>query len=130
MLMNPEGFRSWYDSLGTQTRSPKKLLRGCLHMKFHPGMKLVPRWNHPCVWWNVSYCLHVFAEMKFHPGMNSSLSKRHEISLRDEIEEKKMCKRFILWLNVEMSIRIYIFWLIYSNMLSKVNVLNIIRVLI
>ena len=33
-------------------------------------------WNHPCLWWNVSYCLHVFAEMKFHPGMNSSLPKR------------------------------------------------------
>ena len=46
---------------------------------------------------------------------------------RRKKEEKK---RFILWLNFEMSIRIYIFWLIYSNMLSKVNVLNIIRVLI
>ena len=33
-------------------------IRGCLHMKFHP-----------CLWWNVSYCLHVFAEMKFHPRM-------------------------------------------------------------
>ena len=51
-------------------------LRGCLHAKFHPGMKLFPGRNHPCLWWNLSYCLHVFAEMKFHPGMNSSLSKR------------------------------------------------------
>ena len=48
-------------------------LRGCLHVKFHPGMKLVPGWNHPCLWWNAS--LHVFAEIKFHPRRNSSLSK-------------------------------------------------------
>ena len=31
--------------------------------------------NHPCLWWNVAYCLHVFAEMKLNPGVNSSLSK-------------------------------------------------------
>ena len=43
--------------------------RGCLHVKIHPGMKLVPGRNHPCRSWNVSYCLHVFAEMKFHPGI-------------------------------------------------------------
>ena len=49
--------------------------RGCLQVKFHPEMKLIPGWNYPCLWWNVSYCLHVFAEMKFHPGMNPS---RHE----------------------------------------------------
>ena len=36
---------------------------------FHSGMKLVPGWNHPCLWCNISYCLRVFAAMKFHPGM-------------------------------------------------------------
>ena len=51
-------------------------IRGCLHVEFHPGMELVPGWNYPCLWWNVSYCSHVFVEMKFHPGMNPSLSKR------------------------------------------------------
>ena len=59
-------------------------LRGCLHAKFHPWMKLVmklvSRRNHPCLWWNVSYCLHVPADMKFHPGMNSSLSKRQGLN--------------------------------------------------
>ena len=44
-------------------------LRWCLHAKFRPGMKLTPGRNHPCLWWNVSYCLHVLAEMKFDPGM-------------------------------------------------------------
>ena len=29
----------------------------CLHVKFHPGIKLVLGWNHPCLWWNVSHCL-------------------------------------------------------------------------
>ena len=41
-----------------------KLLRGCFQVKFHPGMKLVPGWNNPCLRWNVSYCLHVIAWMK------------------------------------------------------------------
>ena len=50
-------------------------LRGCLHVNF------IPRWNHPCIWRNVSYCLHVFAEMKSHPGMKN---------------EKKTYKHFIL----------------------------------
>ena len=63
------------------------------------------RWNFTLGWNHPSQ-----KDMKFHHGM--------------------MCKRFILWLNFEMSILIYIFWLIYSNMLSKVNILNIIRVLI
>ena len=44
--------------------------------EIYPGMNLVPEWNHPCLWWNVSYCLRVFAEMKFNLGMNWSLSKR------------------------------------------------------
>ena len=25
-------------------------IRGCLHVKFHPGMNLVPGRNHPCRW--------------------------------------------------------------------------------
>ena len=45
-----------------------------------------PGQNHPCLWWNASYCLRVLAEMKFHPGMNSSLSK---ISSRDEKKKKR-----------------------------------------
>ena len=51
-------------------------IRGCLHMKFHLGMKLILGWNHTCLWWNVSYCLHVFSEMKFQPRMNSSRDER------------------------------------------------------
>ena len=47
----------------------KRTLRGYLHVKFHPGMKLVPGWNHPCLWWNFSYCLHVFFQIKFYPRM-------------------------------------------------------------
>ena len=37
-------------------------VKGCLHVKFHPGMKLVPGRNHPCPWRNVSYCLHLFLQ--------------------------------------------------------------------
>ena len=73
--------------------------RGCLRVKFHPGMTLVPRWNHPCLWWNISYCLHVFAEMKFHPAMKD----RDQILSRDEKKKKKTCKHFIPGWNFKMS---------------------------
>ena len=93
-------------------------LRGCLHLKFHLGMKLVRGWNHPCLWWNVSYCLHVFAEMKFHLGMKNW----DEISSWDEKKKKKTCKHFIPGWNFKMSMFLINFWRMYSNMLSKVNV--------
>ena len=48
----------------------------------------IPGWTHPCRWWNVSYCLHVFAEMKFHPWMK---------------KDKKTCKQFIPGWNFKMS---------------------------
>ena len=87
-----------------------------------------PGWNHSCLWWNVSYCLHVVAEMKFHPGMNSSPSKRPGWNFipRDECirgwkKEKKTCKHLNPGLNFKMSIYFFNFWLMYSNMLSKVN---------
>ena len=48
----------------------------CRQKFFHPGTtSFIPGWDFFSVtckctlWWNVSYCLHVFAEMKFHPGM-------------------------------------------------------------
>ena len=98
-------------------------LRGCLHAKFHPGMKLVPGRNHPCLWWNVSYCWHVFAEMKFHPGMNSSLSKRQAWNfISGWKKEKKTCKHFIPQWNFKMSMLFFNFWRMYSDMFSKVNV--------
>ena len=92
------------------------ILGGCFHVKFHPGMKLVPGRNHPCLWWNVSYCLHVFAEMKFRLRMNSSLSKRQGWK-----KEKRTCKHFLPEWNFKMSMFFLNFWRMYSNMLSKVN---------
>ena len=90
--------------------------RRCLRVKFHPGMTLVPRWNHPCLWWNVSYCLHIFAEMKFHPAMKD----RDQISSRDEKKRKS---------RVNTSFRdeilkwacFFHFWLMYSSIFSKFN---------
>ena len=103
-------------------------LRGCLHMKFHPGMKLVPWRNHPSLWWNFSYCLHIFAEMKLYPGMNSSLSKRQEWNYIPGWKkgEKKHVNassqdEILNWANF----KIFFFfncWRIYSIMLSKVNI--------
>ena len=49
-------------------------LRGCLHVKFHPGMKSSL---------SVLKCLH--------PGMKD----RDEISSRDKKKDKKTCKHFI-----------------------------------
>ena len=91
-----------------------KLLRGCFHVKFHPGMKLVPGWNYPCLWWNVSYCLQVFAEIKFHPGMKD----RDEISSRDEKKKKRRVNtssrdEILKWACF------FNFWRMYSSMFSK-----------
>ena len=141
----------------SKTLMPKSLLqfiarhaRGCLYLKLHPRMILVPGWNYSCRWWNVSYCLHVFAEMKFHSGMKSSLFMvkylllftrfcRDEISSRDElIPVKKTETKFHPWMKkgkkrlVNTLSRDEIlkwawffkkfFWRVYSNMLSKINV--------
>ena len=64
--------------------------RGYLHVKFHHGMKLVPRRNHPCPWWNVSYCLHVSPRWNFILGWTHPCQKdRQEISSRDENKKKR-----------------------------------------
>ena len=104
-------------------------VRGCLLAKFHPGIKVVPGRNHPCLWWNVSYCLHVFAEMKFHPRMNPSLSKRQGWNfIPGWKKEKKTCKHFISGWNFKMSIFFFNVWRMYSNMHSKWTCLNIMKV--
>ena len=78
--------------------------------------------THPCLWWNVSYCLHVFAEMKFHPRMNSYRDERQGwYSYWDEKKEKKTCKHFIPGWNFKMNMFLINFWRMYSNILSKVN---------
>ena len=95
-----------------RTAASEARIRGCLHVQFHPGME------YPCLWWNVSYCLHVLAEMKFHPRKNSSWDERQGWK-----KEKKTCKHFILGWNFKMSM----FFLIcmYSSMFSKFSCLNI-----
>ena len=78
-------------------------LRRCLHVKFHPGMKLVPGWNHPCLWWNVS-C----KQMKFHSGVKD----RDEISSQDETKRKRR-------VNTSSWACFFNFWRMYSSMFSK-----------
>ena len=96
-----------------QKQRSRSVLRGCLHVKFKPGMKLVSGWNDPCLWWNVSYCLHVFAEMKVHLGMKD----KDQISSRDE---KKTCKHFIPGWHFKISVFFFFnFWRMYSSMFSK-----------
>ena len=85
--------------------------RGRLHVKFHPGMKLVPGWNHPCLRWNASYCLHVFAKMKFHPGIKF----HHGMT-----KEKKTCKHFTQDEILKWTC-FFNFWRMYSSMISKFN---------
>ena len=61
-------------------------LRGCLHVEINTGIELIRGWNYPCLWWSVSYCLHVSptwniirdelisvknSGMKFHPGIKN-----------------------------------------------------------
>ena len=40
--------------------------RRCLFVKFNPKMGLIPRWNHPCLQWKVSHCLHFLNNIKFY----------------------------------------------------------------
>ena len=110
-------------------KHPKQGLRGCLRVKFHPGMKLVPEWNHPCLWWNVSYCWHVFAEMKLHTGMNSSLSKRQGWNfILEWKKEKKTWKHFILGWKFTMNIFLCNFWYIHSICFPTLTYFNIMKV--
>ena len=56
-----------------------------LHVKFHPGIKLVPGWNHPCLWWSFS----LFTRFR-----RDEISSREELFDRDKFilgwkEEKK-----------------------------------------
>ena len=84
-------------------------LRGCLHAKFHPGMK-------SCL--SMVKCLLLFTRFC-----------RDEISSRDERQgwhfipgwkkEKKTCKHFIPGRNFKMSMFLINFWRMCSNMLSK-----------
>ena len=65
-------------------------LRECLHAKFHLGMKLVPRRNHPCLWWNMSLTVYTFLpRWNFIPGWTHPRQKdMDEISSRDEKKKK------------------------------------------
>ena len=90
-------------------------------MKFQPGLNFSSSTcsgplrgcqNHPCLRWNVSYCLHVFAEMKLHPGMK----KR---------KKKKTCKHFIRGWNFKMSIFFKLFDVCIQICLPKLTYLNI-----
>ena len=103
--------------------------RGCLHVKFYPGMKVVPEWNHPFLWWNVSSCLHVFAEAKFHTGMSSSLSKR---KTRIHLGMKKKTKRRVNTSFRDETFKRACFFLIFDVYIQicfpKLTCLNVMKV--
>ena len=99
-------------------------LRGCLQVKFYPGIKLVLGWNYPCLWWNVSYCLHVFAETKFHSGMYSSLSKNTGMKFHPRMKKRTSSPDEILkWVCFFL-----IFDLFVQICFPKLTCLNIMRV--
>ena len=65
-------------------------LRGCLHVKIYPGMKLVPGRNHPCLWWNVLTVCTFLSRWNFIPGWTHPCQKdTDEISSRDEKKKKR-----------------------------------------
>ena len=72
-------------------------------------------WNHPCLWWNASYCLHVLQRWNFIPRWK---------------KEKKTCKHFILGWNFKMSMFFFFFFLRYvlKYAFQKLTCLNILRV--
>ena len=73
-------------------------------------------WNHPCLWLNASYCLHVFAEMEFHPRMKD----RDEISSRDEKKKKRHVNTSSGDEILKQACFFY-FWRMYSSMFSNFN---------
>ena len=70
-------------------------------------------WKNPCLWVNVSYCLHVFAEMIFHPGMT---------------KRKKTYEHFIPGLNFAMSMLLLDFWRMCSIYFPTLTYLNVMKV--
>ena len=92
-------------------------LRGCLHVKFHPGLKSSLSMV-KCLF----YYLQVFYRMKFHSGMNSFLSNRQGWNFIPGWKKKNNRRvntssqdEILKW------VCFFNFWHIYSNMLSKVN---------
>ena len=89
-------------------------------MRFHPGMKLVPGRNHPCL---CEMSLTVLPRWNFIPGWTDPCQKdRDEILSRNEKKKKRrentsLRDEILKWEYVFLN-----FWRMYSNMLSKVNV--------
>ena len=84
--------------------------------------EIFPGQNRSCLWWNISYCLHVFAKMNIHPGMNSKRQGWNFIpGWKKEKNRVNTSSRY------ESFKRAYFFknfWPMYSNMLSKMFELN------
>ena len=96
----------------------RRFLRECLHVNF------IQEWNHPCLCRNVSYCLHVFAEM------NSSLSKKQGWNFIPGLKkEKKTCKHFIPGWDFKMSMFFeflkYVFKYIFYIQLTCLNIIKV-----
>ena len=101
-LLNCPFFHSYQEFLS--------VLRVCLHVKFHPRLKLVQGWNHPCLWWNVCYCLHVFAGMKDRDEISSWGEKKKKRRVNTSSQDEIL--KWACFFN---------FWRMYSSMFSKFN---------
>ena len=91
------------------------LFRGCLYVKFHPGMKLFLEWNHLCLWWSVSYSWHIFVRMKFHV-------KKAEMIFHPGMKKiKNICQYFILgWIIILQFVIFISFFDEVSNFCNRI----------
>ena len=91
-------------------------LRGCLHVKFHPGMKLSLSMV-KCLLLFTRFCRdEISSRYELIPVKN-----RDEISSRNE-KKKTRCVNISSGDEILKLVFFFYFWRMYSNMLSKVNV--------
>ena len=96
----------------------KYLVRGCLHLKLHPEINLVPGWHPPDELISVPVI-----------GMNPSLSKRQGWNfVQVWKKEKQTCNHFITWWNFTKGMLLLNFSRMYLICFSTLTCLNIMKV--
>ena len=110
------------------TSSPR---RGCLYVKFHPGMELLPWWNDDEV--SMMKCLLLpytfLPEWNFISGWTRPCQKdRDEVSSQNDNRNKNMSEHFSPRWNFTTRMFLHNFWCIYLIFFPALICLNIKKV--
>ena len=103
-------------------------LRGCLYVKFHLGMKLVPGWKHSCLQWNFSTVYMFLPRLNILPEWTLPVKKdRDEISCRGEKKKKNTSKHFVPGWNLTKNMFLLNFLRMYSMCFPTLTCLNLMK---